>query len=316
MREKEQTSGALPMSQCSYLYQAMSTMTSYAIAMQDQWLKQMIKQAEVVGGFSEDKQGNVHIDLNADGSATGGTTGNFLSLSFAAAEESGAAIRDEAKSAIVQAASSGAGLIGTGVAYKMTTNAQLAHRLSDAQEEQKVLLATPQNGQIVLQNQAVDADRITNKVNAMAGGDKSAFENYKKDENGNLLPQTVQDENRAVIQQASASPQRNAIARNLDKYIEKLQQQINIGSQQLNTWTNIISQVVNLGTASGNAAFKSEQAADQRAATSDTARSQVAQTNLQQQNTYTADAKQKADTFFQDAAAIAMGYGQIVNTHA
>lgn len=313
--------GALPLSQASFLYKAMSTMSEYDIEMQNQWLKQQREQAEVLGGIEKDADGNVRLVVGNDGVATGGTVANFLNLSFDAAESGGDAVRDDAKAGWVQFGSAIGGLGLSAFALKATSDSGLNNQLKDAQNLQSQL-NSPADNELVQRNLDPESEegrlqaKIDQKLKDWASGDKSLLGKYQIDEKGDPIDEETASLNEKAAKQARVSQHRAAIAKNLSDYIDHLQNLQAQGSSRLASATSTISQVTQAANGAGSGVYNTQKAGDQEEAQKRSALAEVQKNNLQQQIGYGTDAKQKADAFFQDAAAAAAAYGQIVNTHA
>lgn len=319
--ERQGFGGALPVSQASFLYQAMTTMSEYDIEMQDQWLKQQREQAEALGGIQKDDKGNIHLIVDDNGVATGGTIANFLNLSFEAANNAGDAIRDDANAAWVQFGSSLGGLGLSAVALKATSDSALDNQLKDAQALQREI-NSPADNELVQKNLDPESEegklqaKIERKLKDWASGDKSLLGNYQIDAEGKPVDAETARINAQAAKQARVSQHKAAIAKNLSDYIDHLQNLQAQGSNRFNSATNTISQVTGAAASGGSAVYNGQKASDQQHAQEKAALADVQKTNLQQQIGYGTDAKQKADAFFQDAMATSAGYGQMVNTHA
>jgi hypothetical protein len=303
----------------------MKQMTAYDIEMQEQWLKQLKQQAEAIGGLTEDKEGHIKpIKFTDDDGhfipTNGGIVNNFLDLSFQAADEAGDVYRAEAKSALVQFGTGVGGLGLSGLAYLKTSTSALDGQLEDAQSLQRSINNPAEKNEFEMKdfNPAAgsDQDIVNKKLKAWASGDKSTFEGYLKDQNGKPLDENTVRLNKIAAEQAKTSADHDAITKNLDEYINQLQGRIAQSSNKFNSMTNVIGQVTQAGNGIGSFEYKEDEASATQYSQSDSARAKIQENNLQQQTGYLSDAKQKADAFFQDAAAIASGYGQIVNTHA
>ncbi len=319
MSTKNQSYGALPMSQNSFLYKAMKKMTAYEIAMQDQWLKQIMAQAEVVGGLTRDSEGNISVALDSDGNPTYGTTGNFITLSTQAAISSGDVYRDDAKNSLIQAGVGAGGLTANLGSHFLTNNSELTSQMKQAKSLQSQLNNGAASGNLRYGNAPGSAYdlKVDGIVNKMANGQKEAFTNWGKDANGQPAAPGSEDEQayKDAIQQAKG-PQHAAIAKNLEEHIADLERQIQKNVTSFNSYSNTITQVTNVANGAGSAAFNFQKADDQQEAQTVAAKADVQKNSVQQQNGFINDSKTKADEFFREAGQIASGYGQIVNTHA
>lgn len=311
-------SGLIFMSQGRYLYSAMQTMSQYELELMQQWLQQMQNFAEAYGGWKSstgpDGKEQFSVILNSDGGVQGGLVGSFLDEMDWAAHNAGEAYKDDARMAIVQAGVSAGSLIGTGAAYLKTSDSSIESQIKDTELMQKDL---KENGGADL----VQADANAPKTQDMEKTEK-LIDSWATDRSSLRYTQkfggvTAEDEafNKQAIRHASVSKQ-EAIAKNLDKHLDTLQNRLGQYNNKFNSMTTTLNQVSQAGQGIGNSVFNFKKADHQQSAQMFQAQADVIKQVQPQETGFISSAQQKADQFAQDANSVAAAYGQIVSTHA